>query len=478
MGGSFGAKALLAFTAASCLTLMIFILLHSKSGRPRLEIQTPKDLAELEPQLRAYLAMKIEWARAAPDDAQRQAMLGVVYAANSLWQEARIAFQNSAKLNPNEPLAHLYVAIATQEIGDLPEALKLFKEVTVRFPDFPQGYYRLGEASLRAGVPDEAGTAFQRLIKLAPQEWRGYAGLGDVRLRQGNHAEAATLLGKAIQIGSDVRRAHYLLGLAYRGLGRLDDAKLELAIGIGQTDYPMEDAWSVMAPQHMKVLPDQLEMANEYSRRGQPRKAVEILSEAYAYQPENLSLANALAIAYNRSGQPEKARGLLLKAMGKNNRYLPAYITISHSCADLGLNEESLSYAERAIELGPKLAQSHLAKANALLAAEHDIEALAALGAAYRCDPENADIQAEMGDVCSFNLQRKEEALEHYQKAIELNPATTPVYVRLANLCLELGHTKQATTALKALRKLSPKEPELVELESQLHKLEQHENSK
>jgi len=164
--------------------------------------------------------------------------------------------------------------------------------------------------------------------------------------------------------------------------------------------------------------------------------------------------------------------------MEKNNRYLPAYVTISHSCAALGLNEESLSYAERAIELGPKLAQSHLAKANALLAAEHDVEALSALESAYLCDPENAETQIEMGDVCSLNLPRKEEALEHYKKAIELNPALAPAYMRLANLCIGLGRTKQAAAAIETLRKLSPKAPELIELEAQLQKFEQHENRK
>src|SRR5439155_6632728 len=141
----------------------------------------------------------------------------------------------------------------------------------------------------------------------------------------------------------------------------------------------------------------------------QPGMAVEILSEPLAYQPRNLTLANAMAIAYNRSGQPDKGRQLLLKGLEKNDRYLPAYITISYSCADLGLNDESLSYAERAIQLGPNLAQSYLAKANALLAAQHDSEALSALGAAFRCDPRNAEIQIEMGDVCLLNLKRSEE---------------------------------------------------------------------
>jgi len=463
--------------AFSAVFILVLALLYSKSSGPPLEVPVPSDLAKLEPQLRAYLTKEIDWVRATPNDPNRQATLGIVYAANSLWPEARIAFQNSAKLKPGEPLARLYASIATQEIGDLDTALSMLRKVTTQFPDFPQGYYHFGEALLRAGMIEEAGPAFQRLIVLAPRQWHGYAGLGDVKLRQGNYAEAAKLLAKAVESSSDAKRPHYLLGLAYRGLGRLEDAKLELALGVSQGDSPMDDAWSVTAPKHGRLLQDQMDAANEYGQKGRPDKAVEILSEALVYQPENLTLVNALAIACNRSGQPDKARQLLLKVIEKDNRFLPAYITISYSYADLRLNEEALRYAARAIELGPNLAQSYLAKANALLAAEHDVEALSALESAYRCDPQNAEIQLEMGNVCLWNLQRAGEATEHYRKAIELNPALTPAYVRLADLCLRLGQAREAAAAIEILRKLSPKAPELVELEVALRKFGQSGNS-
>ena len=461
----------------SAVLILVLALLYAKSSGPPLAVPVPNDLAQLEAQVRAYLTKEIDWVRAAPNDPNRQATLGIVYAANSLWPEARIAFQNAAKLKPGEPLARLYAAIATQEMGDLDGALSTFRKVTTQFPDFPQGYYHLGEALLRAGMIEEAEPAFQRLTVLAPRQWHGYAGLGDVKLRQGNYAEAVKLLAKAVESSSDAKKPHYLLGLAYRGLGRLEDAKLELALGVSQGASPMDDAWSLTAPKHSKLIQDQMDAAIEYGQKGRPDMAVEILSEALVYQPENLTLVNALAIACNRSGQPDKARLLLLKVIEKDNRFLPAYITISHSCADLRLNEEALRYAARAIELGPNLAQSYLAKANALLAAEHDVEALSDLESAFRCDPQNAEIQLEMGNVCLWNLQRAGEATEHYRKAIELNPALTPAYVRLANLCLRLGQAREAAEAIGTLRKLSPKAPELVELEVALRKFGQSGNS-
>jgi tetratricopeptide (TPR) repeat protein len=154
------------------------------------------------------------------------------------------------------------VAVSTQESGDVDEALNVYRQLTLQFPNFAPGSYRLGEALLRAGAIAEAETAFRQLIILAPQEWRGYVGLGDVKIRRSDHAEAIKDLKKALQLDPNTKRAHHLLGLAYRGLGQLEDAQRELSLGLDAVNYPMPDAWSKEAPPHMKFLQDQFQRAN------------------------------------------------------------------------------------------------------------------------------------------------------------------------------------------------------------------------
>src|SRR5438552_14140967 len=194
--------------------------LHSARFKSQATVPVPRDLAQLDPQLKEYLRTKIHWVQEKPRDANRQATLGIAYAANGLWEQARESFRNAERLDPRQPLAPMYVAIATQELGELNEAIRFFRELTVRFPVFAPGYYRLGDASLRAGEVQQAEAAFRRLIALAPGEWRGYAGLGDAKLRGGDYAAAAEELEKAVQLAPDERIARHLLGLAYRGLGR------------------------------------------------------------------------------------------------------------------------------------------------------------------------------------------------------------------------------------------------------------------
>ena len=152
---------------------------------------------------------------------------------------------------------------------------------------------------------------------------------------------------------------------------------------------------------------------------------------------------------------------------------MAAYVTLSYSCQALGQSSAALAAADHALALAPNTPQAHIAKANALLAMERDHEALSALGAAFQCDPKNAEIQMEMGDVCWKNLNSPDEAVKHYLTATNLNPAMAPVYVRLGDYYLLRGDTNAAHSVVQMLRRISPNTPELPVLEERWNRLSQ-----
>lgn len=435
-------------------------------------VPVPSDLARMDPQLQAYLQEKIRWVRQKPADSDRQATLAMAYAANGLWETARDVFRNVERLEPRQPLAPMYAAVATQELGELPEAVRQYRELTLRFPDFPQGFYRLGDGSLRLGDADQAEAAFRRLVILAPREWRGFAGLGEVWIRRGRHLEAVKELEKALQLAPDERIAHHLLGLAYRGLGHVLEAEAELSRGLNAEHYPMPDAWEASAAQHMKRLPDQFEMARKLSAAGNAGRAVELLQEALAFHPGDIAVMRHLADACVQAGQPQKARELLVQVVEKDGRNLSSLIALANACATLGMTEDALRYATLATELATNSAQAHLARANAFLAAERDAEALESLESARRWDPQNAQIRLTMGDVCLQNLDQPEQALEHYRAATQLDPAFLSAYVRIAEVEIERGRPGPAREAIKSIRKLSPTNAVLHALDSRLSEAE------
>ncbi len=117
-----------------------------------------------------------------------------------------------------------------------------------------------------------------------------------------------------------------------------------------------------------------------------------------------------------------------------------------------------MNHAQRAVELASTLAQSHLARANALLALGHNEDALSALKSALRCDPQNACLEMETGDVCLRNLDRPAEAIEHYRKAGQIDSGFAPAFVRLADLHLQLGDVCATASALLDLERRSRRE--------------------
>ena len=450
---------ILGFAVALSLVVSAAIFGYRHLSKPAPPVPIPSNLAGLDPMLRNYVTEKVAWVRESPRDSNRQATLGLVYAANGLWPEAGLAFQNAAQLDPQQPLALLYLAVCQQELGQPDRALGLLRELTNHFPSFAPGFYRLGDYALRVGGIEEAEHAFRRLIKLAPREWRGFAGLGEVNLRRGDAAGAASLLEQAMRIDPTAKPVHALLGQAYQRQGRAGEAQRELALGLNASHYPMPDAWSEQAQQHMRLPFDLIEMAQDYIKTGAPAKAVQLLEKAAPFHPDHPSLLVTLASAYTLAGEPWKARPILDHVLQVDTSCVPAYVALSGCDLALGQVDQALNNADRAILLDTNRAEPYLAKANALLAQERDAEAVAALELAHRCDSNNAQILLDLGDIRLRNLDQPDLALADYRLATARDPSLVLAHLRVAELSLKMGDRSSAVASLEAARQLAPTDP-------------------
>ncbi len=435
---------------------------------PLLPIPMPRDAAALDPQVRAHLEAVIEGVRQAPRSATRRATLGIAYAANGLWNEARQAFLDTARIDPDEPLARMYAAVALEELADLPGALREFQALTTQEPGFAPGWYRVGECALRTGDLGLAEAAFTKLSTLAPDEWRGPAGLGEVRLRQSRAAEAVPLLEKSLDLDATARPARFLLGQAYRSVGRTNEARIALAIGAASVRHPMSDDWSELAHHHMKSIPDQLVQAEELCGAGRPDLAVDLLGEALKFHPDHPGLSHQQAMALNQAGQADKAVTVLNRLIAQDPKAIAPWITRSYTQVLLGRNEQGLADARSALSLATNSSHAHIAAANAWLAMDRDTEAVAAVREAIRCDPRNPEIPLELGNILWRNLNDTNGALAQVERAIEIDPGQPRALAMLGFLSLESGYTNRARAALEQLGRLAPQSAEYRELRAAL----------
>lgn len=432
---------------------------------PLLPVARPAQAATLDPQVRDHVERLASLVEADPRHPAKRATLGLAYAANGLWAEARQTFLDAARLDPSQPLAPLYAAVAREELGDVAGALPEFRLLTEQHPAFAPGWFRLGDSALRSGDLPLAETAFNNVVRLAPTEWRGPAGLGEIRLRQGQPAEAIRWLEQARGLDPAARGGVYLLGQAYRAVGRTNEARLALAMGGNETRQPMPDPWSEQAPIHMRRLPDQLAQAEELASQGRPDLAVRLLEQARQFHPDHPGLTIQLAVALNRAGHPAQAIPLLDRLIQADPKSIGARIARSHALAQLEQGEAALAEAQAAAALDPRLAQAHLAVANAFLAREMDREAIESLRRAAACDPRNGEIQLEIGTVLWRNLADPAGAHAHFLQAVELAPALSRATAQLGLLQLALGQRDAAQESLARLQSVAPPgSPEIAEL--------------
>jgi tetratricopeptide (TPR) repeat protein len=427
------------------LTILLVSVLFFLSACRRPEppaVGDPATDTGLDPAVRAHIRNWVAAAKTQPGDATVRARLGIALAANGLWKEARSAFQATAVLDPDEPLAPMYAATALQELSDGPGSLQEFKQLAQRFPGFAPIWYRVGEASLRAGELQAADQAFATLIRLAPKESRGALGLAEVHFRRGESAQALPLAEQALRLDPGSKPAFYLLGQTLRSLGQTNEARVAIAAGTGEGRQPMSDPWAETAPEEVRLLPGVFQQAEAMSALGRPEGAVALLERIRPFHPDHPGLLNQLGVALNRCGQPQKTLALLDPL----------------SAADP--KEAALSEAREAIHLAPRLAQSHLALANAHLIAENDTEALLALDEASRCDPANAEILLEAATIRWRNLHEGGAAMALLNKALEIHPALVPALRLSADIQAATGDSEGSQRTQGVLRWLTSRSGE------------------
>jgi len=144
-------------------------------------------------------------------------------------------------LNPGLPQAHFLLGEIALAHGQSADAIADFEQERDLNPLDGAVYERLGDAYIRTGDFDRAQQALNRAVLLEPNVNAPYILLGKVLLKQRNSLMAKMYLEHALQIDPKNYMAHYLLGQAYRGLGRSDDAAREYQAaeqiqGAGATD--------------------------------------------------------------------------------------------------------------------------------------------------------------------------------------------------------------------------------------------------
>ena len=352
-------------------------------------------------------------------DPARLVARGMVQLANNNPAEALTALRMAVVRGDTAPATLLNLALAQQKAGDPERALRLMEALERRVPEWDEPPLRIAEALRAAGRSHDAELAYERVLEINPRRESALLGLAGLLLKRGDGANARDLLLRCCGVAPGRAEVWDTMGLA---LMLTDDKPLaESAFAEAQrlSPYTLEyalhrvDAASAAGSQELlltwldgaadadpldPVLPavrgvllerlgrrpeaiDALVaaaalapdarmpaalLAEVLARSSRLHEAEAALRHASELDPDNLILRDALAVVLMRMTRHADARTEMLASIERNGEQANALCNLANATTCLGLQDEGVGLARRAIELAPNMAGPRRALCNTL----------------------------------------------------------------------------------------------------------------
>lgn len=357
--------------------------------------------------------------------------LGQLYHAYGLHEAAKPCYWEASRLAGSELRWPYLFGQAARASNDLAAAKAAFGETLARGAYEP-AEVAVAELALAEGDAGEAAAAATRALELVPGEPAALAALGQARLSQRDFAGAAAALEDALAGLPQADRLHYPLALAYRGLGRTERAREELA-KVGKTGARARDPFleELDAARQGELAP--LLRARRAAAAGDWNAAVVELRRAVAADPTSARARVDLGAALANSGDPAGARAEFEAALVREPGNATARFDLGVLLLGAGDAAGALPHLEAAVALRPGDAEAQRSLGDALLALGRPADALAPFRAAVAAA--ERDEGARFGEAVALvrtgNLAAARERLEEAQRLMPEQGRLTHLLARL-----------------------------------------------
>ena len=435
VGPEAGVKAGLKTRLYVFVLVLCFVALHRSAAQ---EIIPEPPIADLEPlvaeQLRDSRA-QFDRARASVQDDRRKladahGTLAQVYHAYEFFEAADAAYRNAAALAPREWKWPHLLGCLYQQTGRLEEAAQRLAEARRLHADDHAAVVRLGQVYLELDRLKEAREQFELVAGIFPALSR--QGLGEVALREGRFDQAVTQLTAALERVPTADSIHYSLAMAYRGLGRLDEARAHLARrgtnGIRVGDPLFDDLQKLVRGERGLVA-----QGRRAYEAGRFDEAAEAFRKAITAAPASATAHANLGLALVRLGKPGDAVKSFESALRLDPANVTAHASLGMLLADQGSTQAALNHLRTAFEHTPEDRNVAVALLRQLLRLGRADEAIDVMTRLRSFDPDDENTLVSVS-ILLADRGRYREAMQLLDDANRRFPERTSTATTLARL--------------------------------------------
>src|SRR5581483_5893510 len=178
-----------------------------------------------------------------------------------------------------------------ENLGDLPRALQYYKEAVQLDPTNALSLFQAANVALELGEKGAARTYIESALRIAPNNWLYWQKYGDVLRAQENWGAAEQAYRRVVTLNPTYVHGNGGLGYVLVQEGRIADARPYILAAVQYTDSAVEKANELLF------------YANAASHSGDHATAIEILTQARMYVPNNPGFLNALLVEYAAVGE-------------------------------------------------------------------------------------------------------------------------------------------------------------------------------
>jgi tetratricopeptide (TPR) repeat protein len=410
-----------------------------------------------------------------PDNVVGWLLLAQAYLDEGYPQEARDAFVEATLLNYRSPEAHFGLGLAEYTLGDYEAALFAFDELVRLHPERFDGHFNRAVTLAGLRRTDEAAVAFREATLQAepeatPEDLLGaYLGLAGQLVLAGDFEGAAEAYEGALELAPSPALAFLraeVLVRAGRGLEVLPDlSELEASLSdyrvsaliaevyqeAGRGDYAvraLERAFSraAGAGDVSAMAETQFRLGLLYRDLARPGDAVRAFQGSLLAEPGSWQAHYNLGLSYLDVGQLHNALTSFDGALALSRDSGEVFLARAGALDGLGRGSEALGSARQALERlsDPELrAEAGFIEARALYSAGELEAASFALEPVLAVRANNAPVHLWAG-LIYYALGNYPLAAQFYERAVQLDPASSAARVNLGAAYLSSGRFEDA----------------------------------